>query len=368
MSTYVFITHTAWSEAPRIRHQLARLIRDQGHQIIFFERAIHPWRLTGEVVSHPESGVAVVRSHSLIHHQLRVIPPLDWINSAFVRMHIGRRIRDLKIESDVTVFNFAHDYHFLRGLFPKARRVVTIIHDDWEAQARLPWFGHVTRSMRRTCRASDEVYAVSTSLQKRIATWCKAGLLFPWSLRKYQAPHPRTSERNILLFWGFINFRLDLALTRAMAESLKATHPGFRILMVGPAQVEAHRIGVAKQLEGLDNISIHPEADIDELPLDQVIAGIIPYTTTTYNAAVELPNKVLHLLSRGMPIIASGMPNLVKEPFTIQMSDRPSFEAALQECISHFNDWQPAIRAFVEEQSATARLKTLGITSPACDV
>ncbi len=365
MSTFVFITHTAWNEAPRIRHQLARLIRDQGHQIIFFERAIHPWRLTGEVVSHPETGIAVVRSHSLIHHQLRVIPPLDWINSAFVRMHIGRRIRDLRIESDVTVFNFAHDYYFLRELFPKARRIVTIIHDDWEAQARLPWFGHVTRNMRRTCLASDEVFAVSTPLQQRITQWCKTGLLFPWSMRKYQAPHQNTSERNILLFWGFINFRLDLALTRAMAESLKVTHPNFQILMVGPAQVEAHRIGVAKELEGLDNVSILPEADIDGLPLDRVIVGIIPYTTTMYNAAVELPNKVLHLLSRGIPIIASGMPNLVREPFTIQMNDCASFEKGLQECIEHFNDWQPAIRAFVLQQSAAARLDSLQITQRA---
>ena len=39
MADFVLVTHTRWSEAPRIRHQVARLLVDAGHRVLFLERA-----------------------------------------------------------------------------------------------------------------------------------------------------------------------------------------------------------------------------------------------------------------------------------------------------------------------------------------
>ena len=147
-----------------------------------------------------------------------------------------------------------------------------------------------------------------------------------------------------------------------MAKSLQAAHPHWKILLVGPTQVEADRVEISRQLQGLSNVSILPPCDLDGLPLDEVIAALIPYADTMGTSAVELSNKALHLFSRGIPILASGMPNFVREPFALQVTDQASFDRGVQECVEHFNDWQPAIQAFVENNSASARLRALGIT------
>ena len=36
---YLFLTNTCWAESPRIRHQLARLLSDNGDTVFFFEKA-----------------------------------------------------------------------------------------------------------------------------------------------------------------------------------------------------------------------------------------------------------------------------------------------------------------------------------------
>ena len=40
---FVLVTHTRWSESPRIRHQVACLLRDAWHRVLFVERADYPW-------------------------------------------------------------------------------------------------------------------------------------------------------------------------------------------------------------------------------------------------------------------------------------------------------------------------------------
>ena len=81
-----------------------------------------------------------------------------------------------------------------------------------------------------------------------------------------------------------------------------------------------------------------------------------------FHSACEIPNKTFHFLSRGIPILASGMPNLIEKPFIHKMEDARSFELGLENCIQNFNGWQPIIKDFVRENSGDARLELLGIT------
>ncbi len=362
MSTFIFITHTAWREAPRIRHQLARLLTGQGHQVIFFERANYPWIPQTEKLSKPEKGITVVKCRNLIHHQLRISPPLDWMNAKTVRADLARWIEYLGLDPHAVVFNFAHDYWFLRELFPQSDRIITVIHDDWEAQARFPIFGHVSRNMRLTCEMSDEVFAVSTPLVRRLEEWCSPKLLPPWSVRQYREPHKDVALRNTLLFWGFIGSGLDTALIEEISHSLSRSRPDWKILMVGPSQSEIQRARITQSLKGFENITFLPVHDLDALPLDRVIVALIPYGKMKFHSACEIPNKTFHFLSRGIPILASGMPNLIEKPFIHKMEDARSFELGLENCIQNFNGWQPIIKDFVRENSGDARLELLGIT------
>ena len=361
MSDIIFITHTAWHEAPRIRHQLARMFVDQGHRVIFFERATFPWISQFDTLSNPEKRITVVKCRNLIHHQLRITPQLDWMNSKVVMSDIQSWIDYLGLDPRAVVFNFAHDYWFLRELFPQSDRIITVIHDDWEAQARLPIFEHVGRNMRRTCQMSDEVFAVSTPLVRRLREWCDPKLLLPWSVRQYQEPNKNVARRKTLLFWGFIGSGLDISLISQISRSLSQRRPDWKILMVGPSPSEAQRMGVIKMLSEFKNITILPEHDLDALPLDDVITAFIPYGHKQYQLAIELPNKTLHFLSRGIPILASGMPNLIEHPFIQKMKDLASFDVGIESSVKNFNDWQPIIKDFVKANSAESRLELLGI-------
>lgn len=147
-----------------------------------------------------EPGITVIPCRQLLHHQLRVSPWLHRLNAAFVARDLRRGALAASVPSSAKVINFAHDYWFLRDVFPGAR-VTTIIHDDFEAQSRLGFHGHVTWSLRRTCESSDRVLAVSTPLQRGLSAWHETELFLPWAVEPYREPSSGTT-RDTLLFWA----------------------------------------------------------------------------------------------------------------------------------------------------------------------
>jgi hypothetical protein len=360
MASYVLITHTPWPEAPRVRHQIARLVAGAGHNVWFFERATYPWQESGPTTEKVEPGITVVRTKRLMHHQLRVAPPLDWANAALVTGGIVGRMRDLGIDPGSTVINFAHDYSFLRRIFPR-NRIVTVYHDDIEAQTRFPWFGHVTRSIRDTCRMSDEVLALSTPLVERLRRWCEPRLFLPWAIRPYAAPTGDAARRDRLLYWGFIDVSMDTERVRAVCEHLARTRPSWRVMLVGPTQSAARRAATLAQLEGIANLDVLDQHPLDALPMDRVAAAFIPYRRKGDTDATELPNKSLQLLSYGVPILKSGMPAMIRRPFILPLDEGAGIEEAVASCVANFDAWQPGIRAFLEENSPAARLHALGV-------
>ena len=360
MKTYVLFTHTRWDEAPRIRHQIARLIAGAGHRVVFVERASGPFEGGGVTVREAGPSVTVVRGRRLMHHQLRVLTPLDWMNSWLVRRDLRAGLARAGVEGNFEIINFAHDAAWLRPAFP-GQRITTVIHDDFEAQTRLPWFGHVTRNLRATCEASDRVLAVSTPLANRLAAWCRPELLLPWSSHPYAAPHSDIRRRDTLLFWGYIDIGLDTARIRGIAQYVGARHPGLRLVFIGPTQVAARRAATVSRFEGFPNVEVHDAMRLEELPVDRVLAALIPYRRKGDVDATELPNKALPLLSRGLPIMKCGLPNMIRAPFILSVDDDDSLEFAIGECRRNFLGWQPLIEHFLSEHDPATRMRILGI-------
>jgi len=360
---FVLVTHTRWSEAPRIRHQVARLIAGAGHRVLFVERADGALTSVAAGAREVEPRIFVTRTNRLLHHQLRVIAPLDWANAAVVRPALARQVWASGFAADATIINFTHDYNFLRADFPSSE-VITIIHDDFEAQAKIPGFGHVTRMLRDTCQASDKVLALSNVLCRRLSQWAPAELFYPWSTIPYRAPGGEVESKDTLLFWGFIGLGLDTDAVRRIASRLAVTQPEMRILLVGPTQAPIRRSRVTSQLEGLPNVTFQDETPLERLPVDRVLAALIPYRRKGDMNAVELPNKALQLLAHGLPIVKTGMPNAVAAPFIMSVDDDAALDAALHACRREFGGWQAQIQAFLAQHTAEARLAALGI-SPA---
>jgi len=157
MKSVLILTKTNWNEPPRIRHQVTRLLKKQGYQITFVERNSYKSIFIKKRV---EENISFYSHSELIHHQLRKYPFIQKANNATVKFYLRKILK--KIEFDF-IINFCYDYSFLRELASN-KKVITIINDDFEAQAKLGMEKQIRNQMQETCKNSDDVLTVSYPL------------------------------------------------------------------------------------------------------------------------------------------------------------------------------------------------------------
>jgi len=349
MSRFIFFTKTRWSEPPRLRHQLASLLTAVGHEVLFFQKP----GLSGPVPppTPAGSGLVLAGHRELLHHRLRLLPVLHRANRRVVERSVTRVMDEIGRRPDDVVVNFNYDYWFLRGLFP-GRRLITVINDDFVNSGPFGYAGAARWAIARTCASSDRVLTVSRALQRGLAPFCDAELFLPWADRPYQAPsHGR--ERNVLLFWGFIDRRMDFALMTEAAAALARDMPAIRIVLAGPQ--EDRVAAQVEKLKSTGNVTRIAEAGLGQLPLDEVLAGIIPYRAgDPVSDAIMLPNKAMPLLARGVPLMIAGMPDFIEAPFVLRFGRGTAVDVVreLQRCHAIV---QPHIERFVASNTATAR-------------
>ncbi|MDH4317519.1 MAG: hypothetical protein OEV64_03940, partial [Desulfobulbaceae bacterium] len=128
----------------------------------------------------------------------------------------------------------------------------------------------------------------------------------------------------------------------------------FKILFVGP--IAKGTTCNIERFKGYENFEHLGAMDLDALNLDEVLAGIIPYRENdpTINA-ITLSNKALQILTRGIPILVSGMPNFIQAPFIFNLV-KDDFVGCLQKISGEFSSLQPFIEEFVGRNSAQSRL------------
>jgi hypothetical protein len=352
VSRFVVLTKTRWTEPPRLRHQVARLLANGGHDVLFVEK---PTIGRPSPARRPAQHVTVVGHRELLHHKLRLTSPLQSLNASVTGRSIVEALRgaDTPVD-DAVVVNFNYDYWFLRRIFPR-NVIVTVINDDFVSRGVFGITRHLRRALARTCAISDHVLTVSTQLQEDLAPYAAAELFLPWADRPYILP-PAGLSRNTLLFWGFINRRLDFPLVESLADRLVAQRPDLKLLFVGPVEQ-----GVEAKLDVLrsrPNVAIQAAAPLDDLPLDSVCASIVPYLSAPDLDVCLIPNKALQLFARGIPLLVSGLPRIMKAPFVFRIDVRAP-EETIDTIRRQFDAIQPAIQAFVSEQQASARLDRL---------
>lgn len=355
---FVLVTNTFWGEAPRIRHQVARLLRNAGGRVLFLER---PARIGGAVTGplpNPESGIWLGRGECLLHHQLRVVPPLHHLDAWVTSRSLAAVVDAWKPRDDFVIINFAPDAFFLSDAFP-GHRIVTIIHDDFEAQSRLPWSSHIRWSLERTCRQSDHILAVSEPLVERLSNCCSPELLLPWTESEYRVPSRPSSDRRSLLFWGFVDTGLDLEVVEEIADHLSWLGPEWRLLVVGPTQGKGVRPRIERRLLPRPNVEILGPHRLDQLPIDDVLAAVLPYRRSRITDAVTLANKSMQLLANGLPLLISAMPRFVRAPFVIRLDGPGGVAEAVRTASRDFDSLQPVIERFCTQNSAKSRLATL---------
>ena len=355
---FVLVTHTRWSESPRIRHQVARLLRDAGHRVLFVERADPAWRAHQSLPIEVERNIWTATPTQWMHHQLRVLPWMHRLEGNHAGSQICRLVRAWEPSTNATIINFTHDGWFLRRVFPR-NRLITLINDDFEAQSRLPFRSHITWTLERTCRESDQVLAVSVPLQKKLSRWADTQLFLPWATVPYRAPVSTPATRDTLLFWGYVDNAIDLDVVQRLATELAAVRPNFSIRFVGPTQTKGARERIIQTLRPFPNISVAGPTALDDLPLDRTLAALLPYRRSDAVDAVTLANKSMQLLARGLPLLISGMPAFIQREFVVRLDGAGGFTAAIAACESGFDRMQVAIRGFCDQNSPESRLGVL---------
>jgi glycosyltransferase involved in cell wall biosynthesis len=153
----------------------------------------------------------------------------------------------------------------------------------------------------------DDAIAVSTTLQERLAHLGRqAGLLTHGvDLEFWRAAESRSGtrldahERPVVLFFGLIDRRLDLAFLRRLGESLSQG----TILLVGPRdQPEAG-------LANLPRVTLRPALPFEELPAlaQQADVLIMPYADLPVTRAMQ-PLKLKEYLAAGKPVVVRDLP------------------------------------------------------------
>ena len=351
-------TRTDWREPPRLRHQLARLLADAGHAVTFVQKptCLLPSSDPCPAGDSGFQGLNLLSPREGLHHQLRLLPWLHRLNARVARRDLRKRLAMLNQPWPELIINFNYDAYWLRSLFPE-QPILTIINDDFEALGRLPLRRHLTWALKRTCAMSNRVLVVSEPIRQRLSRWCDPELFLPWAADPYQAPAP-SSQRNVLLFWGYINERLDGAALQACLSALELT--GLRLRFVGPLDADGRQL--QRQLGSNAVLEWRPACSIGDLDTSDCLAALIPYRLDCPGVeAIQLSNKALQLLSRGLPLITSAMPHFHRAPFVVPYGTtaQPTLIDAALELQRSFNALQPAIADFVGANGPEARLRQL---------
>lgn len=358
MSNIVLVTNTRWSEAPRLRHQVARLLRDAGARVLFLERPNYLWQGLPPRPELAEPGVWLSRGERLFHHQLRIARVMRWIDASLLSKSIREIVASWNGSVDFAIVNFSHDAAFLRSTFP-GRKILTIIHDDFEAQSRLPWKSHISNALQATCESSDHVFAVSDPLMERLADFCSPELFLPWSVSPYREPSTPAVGRNKLLFWGYVDSSLDLELVERISSHLAERGPNWQLWLVGPTQTRGVRRRIVDRLSARPNIRVLDARPLSDLPLDETLAAVLPYRRIGITDAVTLANKSMQLLACGLPLLISAMPRFHAAPFVIRLDGDGGIDGAMDVARSRFEALQPDIERFCASNSPEVRLEAI---------
>ncbi|MFM7311868.1 MAG: glycosyltransferase, partial [Cyanobium sp.] len=290
----LILTRTDWAEPPRLRHQLTQLLLDAGYRPTFVQKPAcvlpvsRPCRPPAAAVP----GLTLLSAQELLHHQLRLVPGLHHLNAWFARRDLRHRLRSIGQHPPDLIINFNYDAFWLRSFCP-GRPIITIINDDFESLSRLPVRRHLTWVLQRTCAMSTRVLTVSEMLRQRLARWCEPELFLPWAADAYRPPVP-SGERRVLLFWGYVNERLDVAALQASLPELEAA--GLRLRFVGPCDANGRQL--QRLLGDSSAVEWRPACPFDALDTSDCLAALIPYRLDCPGVeAIQLSNKALQLLS-----------------------------------------------------------------------
>jgi hypothetical protein len=332
-----------------MRRQLADLLIGFGHEVIFYQKPLFFFENSKNLINRQENTSLELRqTRQLMHHQLRIIPIFEAINSCYESKEIIASLG--VIGEDAIVINFNYDYVFLRKLF-KYNKIVTIINDDFVAQARILGGRHVVSALKKVSSLSDAVLCVSYPLLEQVASSCRRSELFlPWTDTLYVKPKP--GEKDSILVWASINNVLDFGIVR----HISCTFREFKVFLVGPLDARVESV-LQELLKDCCNVFYFPPKRLEELTdLSKFFVGLMPYRAGVKSTvAVTAANKTFRLMSLGLPLVVHGMPRFYEHESIFKSDSVEGMEYAIRHCHANFDRMQLNIEKLVNRQKPSDR-------------
>ena len=345
---FAFFTRTPWSEIPRIRHQLANLLTAHGHHVTFFEKADFI-SSSGKTISH---NLAVVPLPEIIHHQLRPLRSIGNAANIFPKNFIAKYYSQTTLPD--VIINFNYDFSFLKDIFPVVP-LITFINDDFIAQAK-PWMKKmIGKRLAETCSVSDAVFTVSYPLIRQVSGYNSNSYLFlPWAEKKYLAP-PSGKERNVALYFGYINHRIDFDVLKKIATAK------IPLRLIGPVQRTVNKAALEKLLNH-ENVSLQDAQLLADVDLSDVCCSISPYDVKVESVnACSISNRTFNLLSFGIPLLQPPLAETIKASSKVirYCSTPEDFISGIEYFKNNFLDSQKDIGDFLNGNYANDRYEFL---------
>ncbi|HTH58188.1 MAG TPA: hypothetical protein VL728_19205 [Cyclobacteriaceae bacterium] len=348
MKKLLILTKTNWNEAPRIRHQITRLLKSKGFAITFIERNSYKNIF---ICQRREEGIQFYSHAELIHHQLRYFYPIQWANNLVVKFYLRKILK--RVEFDL-VFNFCYDYSFLRTLAP-SKKIITMVEDDFESQAKFGMTKAIRDQVRRTCKNSDVVLTVSYPLFRKLREYNpNVRMFFPWSQKKYATPTPN-GNRNVVLYFGYVH-RMEWPTVERLVKETEYTYR-----FIGPTakMKDDHMIA---HLKSFSNFEYIPYSSINQLKIDDVFCSILPYDPTIKSVqSCTVSNRAFNLLSLGLPLAYADLHELIEAPSTVITKNKTvdDYKKTLEQFHKNFYAAQSDIESFLNNHYEDDRWRIL---------
>tara|TARA_B110000977_G_scaffold201050_1_gene293890 strand:+ start:3389 stop:4441 length:1053 start_codon:yes stop_codon:yes gene_type:complete len=334
-----------WHEMPRIRHQLARLLCKNQHDVFFVQKPCFFWERPK--CAFKKEGIKFFQFKQLIHHQLRIASILRCFNSLYEIIQIRNCFSN--IDKDTVIINFNYDYYFLKKIFP-SNKIITILNDDFVSQCRLPFNHHMQHALENTCLSSDIVLTTSESLKKKLKKHTTSRLFFPWSSSTYN--FIKDKLRTKVLVWGYITERYDFDLI----SNLIGENQHIIFYIVGETNKNCRKILHHLTIKH-KNIVIKGPTNLFDLPMSEFCASLTAFKKGVDEIeSITITNKAFQLLSYGIPLVVHGMPNFIKNPAIFVCNDQKMINKSIQYCHQNIEQLQRYIFPLVIKNSENNRL------------
>ena len=343
---YIFITNTNWTEPPRIRHQLAELLNNNGHIVYFFERPILK-NIFYSLNKFRIGNITILRNARIFHHRLSV-GILNKLDSLLINRIVKKFIAKEKLNpNNVIIVNFVYD---LKLILDRPYKVFSFINDDFEMQTCFWGVNYKKKYIINNIEASGRLISVSPYLiEKYNDLRCRKFIFLPWVTNKELAHADREkiswniNQANSVMFYGFVNERLDFDLiekTVSNFESIKFDFYG---------EVYNNVFRKIKYLEKkYKNINFKGPVKFSEINFSLYFCSITPYKKHKSNQVVYVTNKLFRLSAAGLPSVNIGMPNLINHASVIKAKNDENFISSIETVFRHTSFFRAQAFAFAK--------------------